>query len=177
MPQKLSMPHPLRSALAASALALAASPILAHDGSSLEVTLRGFQEVPPISTAATGRFKAWYDDASRQIRYELSYSGLEGEARQAHIHFGQRGVNGGIMVWLCQSATNPDPTGRSPVCPASGSVSGVLDASSVRPVAAQGIVENDFNKFVGAVRAGAAYVNLHSSRFPGGELRGQLKAD
>src|SRR5688500_11705501 len=67
----------------------------------------GFQEVPAISTVATGSFRAQLID-DNTLECELTYSGVEGVATtQAHIHFGQRSVNGGISAWLCGSATNP----------------------------------------------------------------------
>src|SRR5262245_61475894 len=50
----------------------------------------------PVSSPATGSFDASIDDAAREIHFTLSYSGLQGDVRQAHIHFGQRGVNAGI---------------------------------------------------------------------------------
>jgi len=65
---------------------------------SLNTRLKGYEEVPAVSSAASGRFKAKIDKASGTINYEISYSGLEGDVRQSHIHIGQRGVNGGIDV-------------------------------------------------------------------------------
>jgi hypothetical protein len=163
------------AAVAAFGLALAAPVLHATDHPSVEVRLHGFNEVPVISTAAQGRFKAWLDSGGI-IRYELSYSGLEGTVTQSHIHLGQRGVSGAIMVWLCQTATNVDPLGKAPICPQSGTVSGVLDATAVGAQATgQGVAVGEFAEFVNAVRAGVAYVNVHSSKFPGGELRGQLR--
>lgn len=161
------------------ALALAAPAAWAtddHHRDSLETRLRSFNEVPSIVSPAQGRFKAWADRASGTINYELSFAGLEGNVTMAHIHIGQRGVNGGIMVWLCGTATNPGPAG-TPLCPPSGSVGGTISSASVQAVAAQGIAANDFAKFSAAVRAGVAYVNVHSTRYPGGELRGQLRSD
>lgn len=157
-------------------LAVATFQAAATDSSGVEVRLHGFNEVPAISSAAHGRFKAWLD-AGGIVRYELSDSGLEGEVRQARIHLGQRGVNGGIMVGLCQTAATADPLGRAPVCPQSGSVSGVPDATVVGAQAAgQGVAAGEFAEAVAALRAGVAYVNVPSSKFPGGELRGQLHA-
>jgi hypothetical protein len=44
----------------------------------------------------------------------------------------------------------------------------------VNLAAGQGIAAGDFAELVRAIRAGKAYVNVHSSVFPGGEIRGQL---
>jgi hypothetical protein len=142
----------------------------------IEARLKGWQEVPAVSSAAGGRFKASVHKASQTLSYELSYSGLEGDVRQAHIHFGQRGVNGGIMIWLCQTATNPSPVASTPQCPQSGSVPGVISAADVIDPAGQGIAA-EFAQALAAIRAGVAYVNAHSSKFPPGEIRGQLKDD
>jgi hypothetical protein len=163
---------------AAAALGLLAAAALAdgRDG-RIEARLKGWQEVPAVSSAAGGRFKASVDKASQTLSYELSYGGLEGDVRQAHIHFGQRGVNGGIMIWLCQSSANPSPVASTPQCPQSGSVSGVISAADVIGPAGQGIAAAEFAEALAAIRAGAAYVNVHSSKFPPGEIRGQLKDD
>ena len=152
-----------------------ASSVFAHDG--VETRLKSYAEVPAVSSTATGRFKASVDEKSGAISYELSYKGLQGEVRQAHIHLGQRDVNGGVMVWLCQTSVNPDPTGLAPTCPQSGTVSGVLQAANVIGPAGQGIDAMEFSEVVAAIRAGVAYVNIHSSKFPGGEVRGQLRDD
>lgn len=152
---------------------------LAHDD-HLETRLKGYQEVPAISTTASGRFKASIDKASNTISYEVSYSGLEGTVTQSHIHFGQRGVAGGISIWLCQTATNPSPVASTPVCPQSGTVAGTLSSANVTPNAgaiAQGIAAGELAEVMAAIRAGVAYVNVHSSKYPGGEIRGQLRGD
>jgi hypothetical protein len=108
--------------------------------------------------------------------YELSYSGLEGTVRQAHIHLGQTHVNGGVSVFLCQTAVNLDPTGRAPTCPQSGSVTGTLTAANmVATGTPQGLAPGDFAELVKAIRAGVTYANVHSSVFLGGEIRAQIK--
>jgi len=171
--------QPLRSTvLGVLGLALLGASVgaLAHDD-SLETRLKGYNEVPAVSTAANGRFKASIDKASNTIRYEISYSGLEGDVRQSHIHIGQRGVNGGITLWLCQTAVNVSPVASTPACVQSGTVSGVLSAADVVGPAGQGVSAGEFAEVLAAIRAGVAYVNVHSSKFPGGEIRGQLKTD
>ena len=156
------------------ACALLAVPALTH-AEQVVVPLHGFQEVPSVSSAGRGRFVADIDRRTGSIRYELRYEGLQGDVRQAHIHVGQRHTNGGISVFLCQTATNPDPTGLAPMCgPAPARISGVITAANVVGPAGQGVAAGEFAELVAAIRAGAAYVNVHSSTFPGGEVRGQL---
>lgn len=174
MPQTPRHPLPRVAAIAGIALLGCAGSTLAH-ADELETKLKGYQEVPAVSSAASGRFKAVIDKASNTIRYEVSYSGLEGDVRQSHIHFGQRGVTGGISIWLCQTATNPSPIATTPQCPQSGTVTGVISAAEVVGPAGQGIAATEFAEIVAAIRAGVAYVNVHSSKFPTGEIRGQLR--
>ncbi len=154
---------------------LCAAPALARDD-LVFIPLRSFEEVPAVSSAARGFFKARIRENAGTIEYELSYRGLQGDIRQSHIHFGQRSVNGGISVFLCQTATNPDPTGLAPNCGASpATVTGTLTAASVIGPTGQGIAATEFAELVRAIRAGVAYVNVHSSLFPGGEIRGQTR--
>jgi CHRD domain len=165
---------------AAAALGLLATATLADDSKSrerIEARLKGFAEVPAVSSAASGRFKARIDTASQTLSFELSYSGLEDAVRMAHIHFGQHGVNGGIMVWLCQTAAFPSPVASTPTCPQSGTVSGVVSAADVVGPAGQGIAAAEFAEMARAIKSGVAYANVHSNKFPGGEIRGQLRDD
>jgi CHRD domain len=165
-----------RSAFLAAALTAAlivALPRVAL-AETVHVELTGYEEVPALSSAASGRFRAFIDDTAGTIRYELSYSGLTGDVAMGHIHFGQVGVNAGISVWLCQTAGFVDPTGLAPTCVQSGTVTGLLTAANVVGPAGQGIAPAQFDEVVAAIRAGVAYVNVHSSTFLGGEIRGQL---
>jgi hypothetical protein len=141
----------------------------------LEARLKSYQEVPAVVSPAHGSFRATIDQASGTLAYELSYGSLRGDVLMAHVHVAQRGVNGGIVVWLCQTAARPSPVPSTPPCPQSGTVSGVVSSADVQAVAAQGVDANNFGHMLDAVRAGVVYVNVHSARFPGGEIRGQLK--
>lgn len=146
------------------------------DGDEVVARLQSYQEVPSVSSTASGRFKATIDEGAGTIRYRLSYTGLTGDVRQSHIHFGQHSVNGAITVFLCQTATNADPTGLAPQCPQSGTVTGLIQAANMVPAAAvQGLSPGDFAELVDAIQGGVAYVNVHSSTFPGGEIRGQIR--
>jgi len=133
-------------------------------------TLNGFQESAPssISTFALGTFEARIDDETQTITYTLTYEGIEGGAvTQAHIHFGSRGTNGGVSVFLC--------AGDKPPCPPGAAViTGVITAANVRGPDNQGIEQGNIAELIRAIRAGHTYVNVHSTRFPTGEIRGQV---
>ena len=178
-------------AISAAALALAAGVTVAagndkEEGGTFHARLTGFQEVPSVSTVARGEFKGKLDPRTGFIDYEFSYEGLQGKARQAHIHFGQRSVNGVIVVWLCQTSFNTAPAGLNPQPPTcgeqAGSFTGVINASSVIVAPPQGstvhpqqLSTGELAELIKAIRAGVAYVNVHTDISPGGEIRGQLR--
>ncbi|MDX1984069.1 MAG: CHRD domain-containing protein [Bryobacteraceae bacterium] len=138
----------------------------------LSAPLSGYQEVLPVSTPAQGRFQAQVNGQETSFSYELEYSGLSAPVVMAHIHFAQPAVNGSIVVWLCGTAAAPGPSG-TPTCPASGKVSGTVTAAQVGSTA-QGILQGELAELLAAMRAGATYVNIHTTAFPGGEIRGQI---
>jgi CHRD domain len=148
------------------------------DGRNIRESLSGFEEVPVVSTNASGDFKASIRRSAGEITYELSYADTTGDVSQAHIHLGQKSVNGGVSAWLCgnPSQTPPisPPPGTQPCPPGPATISGTITAENVVGPANQGIAAGEFEELVRAIRAGVTYVNVHSATFPGGEIRGQL---
>ena len=145
-------------------------------GPHVRAQLDGFEEVPAVSTTGHGTFRATLSRDGASIEYELTYAGLEGEVAQSHLHLGQRGVNGGISIFLCSNLGNgPEGTQACPTAPAT--ISGTLIAADVIGPAAQGIGPGELDEVIRAIRAGSVYVNVHTDLFPGGEIRGQLRAD
>jgi len=136
-------------------------------------SLSGDNEIPIVYTDATGAFKASINSDETQIEWELSYSGLESDVRQAHIHVGTKEQNGGIAVWLCDSVQNPGPTDT--VCPQSGTISGTISSTNVIGPASQGVSPGEFSALIRAIRDGNTYANVHTATSPGGEIRSQLK--
>ncbi|MGC4000534.1 MAG: CHRD domain-containing protein [Anaeromyxobacter sp.] len=134
--------------------------------------LNGFKEVPTLSTQGFGTFSAdiTVGDAGPTIAWTLTFSGLSAPASAAHIHLGQPGVAGGIAVNLCGA-------GSAPACPAEGSVTGTIDATSVVGPAEQGIAPGELQELLVAMVVGATYVNVHTATFPTGEIRGQIGPD
>ena len=148
-------------------------------GNRISARLAGTNEVPVVSTAASGRLKARIASDGESIDYELSFTGLQGIVAQSHIHIAQKDVNGGIVLWLCQGTSRAPASvaALTPECPQEGTVSGTLTAANVIPIATQQIGPNEFNEAIDAIRAGFAYANVHTAPSPGGEIRGQLKVD
>jgi len=133
-------------------------------------TLIGYLEVPSVSSpSAFGEFRARIDDARQTITWQLRWSGLSSQTAAAHIHLGQRAVNGGVSAFFCGGSTKP-------ACPAgnSGSIQGTIVPADVIGPGGQGITQGEWGELVAAMRAGVTYANIHSSTFPGGEIRGQV---
>jgi hypothetical protein len=149
--------------------------INAAAGQAVSAQLTGFEEVPAIMSLGKGTFTATVNTNS--ISYRITYDKLEGNVIQAHIHFAQPGVNGGIMVFLCTNLGN-GPAG-TPLCPGTkkGSVIGTLSKTNVVGPAVQNIGVGAFGKVSLAIRRGISYANVHTDLFPGGEIRGQVRLD
>ena len=79
------------------------------------------------------------------------------------------------MVFLCTNLGN-GPAGTQ-ACPASGTVSGMLTAASVVGPVAQNITPGDFDAVTEALLSRTAYGNIHTSKFPAGEIRGEIRRD
>ena len=134
----------------------------------LKARLDGFQQVPSLLTDGNGTFEAKIGEDGTSISYTLTYSGLSSPATVAHIHFAQPGVNGGVIAFLCGG-------GGKPACPAAGgTVTGVITAADIIGPTDQGIAKGDFAGAVRAIESGNTYVNVHSTTYPAGEIRGQI---
>jgi hypothetical protein len=147
--------------------------------------LVGFQEAPAVVSTGTGHARLTISDDEKSIAWKLTYSGLEGSTvpngvvTQAHVHVGQPNVAGGVAVFFCGGPLPAGPITR-PACPASGTISGTWSAEDVVGPVSQGVDpsdpngENAFARLIKAIKLGRAYANVHSTRSPSGEIRGQL---
>jgi hypothetical protein len=126
------------------------------------VTLSGTQEfqTPAVVTTATGSATFQLDNAQSAITVNLVTSGLT-NVTASHIHFGKPGANGGIMFSIFAApATFTSPLTKT------------LTVADFTAVPASGI--NTVADAMNAILSGNAYVNVHTSANPNGEIRGQI---
>jgi hypothetical protein len=108
-------------------------------------TINSQQEVPTNSSTATGAFTGTLDKSTRVLTYEVTYQGLTPTA--GHLHRGPAGQNGPVVVDFGNTAVRTSP---------------VRGTATLR----QTLVDSLMN--------GQVYVNLHTTAFPGGEIRGNI---
>jgi hypothetical protein len=147
---------------------------VAGGGKEIREHLTGYEEQPlALSTPGEGTFKARVDDRGQRISFRLSYEDLEAPVTQAHIHFGSESQVGGVSVFLCTNMGN-GPAGTQACPPQPATISGTIVPEHVVGPADQGIAAGEFAELVDAIRAGATYVNVHSEKYPVGEIRAQI---
>jgi hypothetical protein len=133
-----------------------------------QTDLKGRNEVPLTLSAARGDLRLTISDDESSVHFVLRYTGLQTPVLFAHIHVGQRNVNGGVTVFFCGG-------GGRDACPEeAGTVEGDFTADNVIGLASQQLDANDLSKVLKAIRRGETYANVHTMTSPGGEIRGQI---
>jgi hypothetical protein len=139
----------------------------AQEAQTFTADLAGDNEVPPINTKATATLKLTIGST---ISFTVTYANLSTPLLFSHFHFAPTKVAGGVMIFLCGG-------GGQPTCPQtlSGTITGTITAANVTGPTAQGIAVGDLTSALETVTEGNSYINMHTTMFPGGELRGQIK--
>ncbi len=132
----------------ACALIISSLPTTAAAQAHLKAHLGGVQENPPV--AGDGSGTASFTLIDNTIYYTLTVEGLSGPVTAAHLHRGQRGVNGPVVFDLGGDFNFHAPN------TATGEIAGLTSAD------------------VADLLSGSLYLNVHTSANPGGEIRGQV---
>jgi CHRD domain len=165
-------------ALVASAgLTLIAAAALADRGNGdggnrFSARLTGFEEVPSESTPGHGWIRVRVvngDTLTYTLHYE-DFEAAEVATTASHIHFGQRGVTGGVSAFLCGGGDKP------PCTPIEGDFQGTIDAADVVGPTGQGIAAGEMAELIRAMRKGYTYANVHTTLNGPGLIRGQLRS-
>ena len=170
----------MRNMLAIATATLTLCSISIAKAEQFTAKFSGFEEIGALGAGETGAILSsgqatldlTLDQQKQLLAFTLTFSGLT-NVTQAHIHFGKRRVAGGIMVFFCSNLPNP-PAGTQ-ACPASaGTVGGTIPGANVIAVPGQNITAGDFSALTEALLSNTAYGNIHTSKFPAGEIRGQI---
>jgi len=119
---------------------------------SLFASLDGSQEVPPNASPGIGTGMMTYDDVANQLNWNITFSGLLAGATASHFHGpAAPGVNAGVQVPISLGAF-------------AGATSGTLIGMAM-------LTETQETQLLSDLW----YINIHTSTFPGGEIRGQVQ--
>ena len=154
--------------------ALLGATVVAADGGIFSrvffSNLRGENEVPAVETDGRGFATVFINRQETAIHFDLRTRNLN-EIIQAHIHCGAEGVNGPVIAFLFGPATPPVTQ--------DGLLSRgtITDANVIRRLPSAecpGGIAN-IGELIAKIKSGDAYVNVHTSANPGGEIRDQLE--
>ena len=137
-------------------------------------TLAGGSEVPPVTSPGTGTVTVTYDPVTHAMGYNVSFSGLLGTVTAAHVHCCVAGPGSATGV-ATQTPTLPG----FPSAVSAGTYTNTFDMSQTGSynasfVTSQGGVAQAETALTGGMGRGGAYFNVHSTSFPGGEIRADL---
>jgi hypothetical protein len=154
-----------------TALLLAVLPAVGQPAgpSTFVAHLSGAAEVadPPVETRATGQAILRLSRDGTELDYRLIVANIQ-DVTMAHIHLAPAGVNGPVVAWLYPDGPPPQLLpGRSSGVLATGTIQA---SDLVGPLAGASL-----DDLVEALRAGNAYVNVHTVAYPAGEVRGQIR--
>lgn len=137
------------------------------DSPSFSAHLAGRNEVPAVDTRAQGQAHFKLSDDGTALEYKLIAANIE-NILQSHIHVGPPGVNGPVVAFLYPDAP--------PAVLIPGRFNGVLAEGVITAEDLRGPLEGmSLDALLAEVEAGNTYVNLHTTQFPGGEIRGPIR--
>jgi hypothetical protein len=153
--------------LALIAILLLASAALANGNRNYTASLKGENEVPAVETNAQGQAIFHLSKDGTELHYKLIVANIE-NVLMAHIHLAPAGANGGVVAWLYPSAPPPQLIeGRTDGILAEGTITADDLVGALAGLSLQDLIDE--------MDAGGAYVNVHTSAYPGGEIRGQIR--
>lgn len=141
--------------------------LVAAQGATFHATLSGKEQSPQIDTPAHGTATFVLSKGGESLSYRLSVANIDGVS-MAHIHIAPAGQEGPVAVWLYPS--------RPPAMVKKGKFTGVLARGTITAAELQGPLKGKtIADLVDDIKAGNAYVNVHTTAHPAGEIRGQIK--
>ena len=130
-----------------------------------DIPMTGAQETPATPTTALGSMDVFYSKETRMLSYTVRWSGLTDSVMLMHIHgLAPSGFPAGVVqnIVTASNSIYPQKTAGKYTFHKSGSLSGTLLADGVA------VKEQD-------ILNGMYYMNIHTTVYPGGEIRGQIR--
>lgn len=122
--------------------------------------LTGMEEVPPVNTTSTGI--ALFEVVNNQIDFKVNVTNLD-KIKAAHIHLGEFGQNGEVIVTLLNSSVPVDVQ------------NGTLVEGKITPTDLVGALQGkNINDLIQLFNNTRTYVNIHTEQYPNGEIRGEI---
>ncbi|MBO1511244.1 CHRD domain-containing protein [Metabacillus bambusae] len=131
--------------------------------------LKGENEVPPVETDAFGIAKFVANKSRTKMKFALEVINIENFV-QAHIHFGGRGENGPVIVFLF-GANLETLVEQNGISTRKGVVTGTITDKDIEPNNVGIETVSDLLEFMEKEQT---YVNAHTEQNPSGEIRGQI---
>jgi hypothetical protein len=142
-------------------------PLASAQSATFRATLYGKNQSPPITTPAHGTAVFTLSKSGKSLHYRLYVADIE-NASMAHIHIGLAGEEGPVAAWLYPS--------KPPAVVKKGEFTGVLAEGIITASSLMGPLQGKtIAALVDDIKAGRAYVNVHTTAHPAGEIRGQIK--
>jgi len=140
-------------------------------------TLSGAAESPPVNSPGTGQATVVLDPTAHTLQVQVSFSGLTSGTTASHIHCCVPAATPGNLLVATTTPTFPG----FPLGVTSGAYDQTFNltlASSYNPafITAEGGIAQAEAALTAALVAGTSYLNVHTTNFPGGEIRGTLVA-
>jgi len=135
-------------------------------------TMLGSNEVPAVTTTAAGIMNLIKED-SVTILYDIATTSPTDSVTMVHIHAGGAGVNGPVMVWFFPTEASRAP---GPGTGAAARVNGVVRVGRITRAGTAFVAPFTWDSLQTRLANGTSYANLHTRRYPGGEIRGQVLA-
>jgi hypothetical protein len=148
-------------------LVLLFAPFAGAQMATFQATLDGKQQSPAIDTTASGTATFTLSADGMSLSYTLSVVDTS-DITMAHIHIAAAGQNGPVATWLYPSQPHAETK--------PGKFTGVLATGTLTAADLVGPLQGKtIADLVADIRAGNAYVNVHTTAHPGGEIRGQIQ--
>ncbi len=135
---------------------------------NFKADLNGYNEVPTLSTQSSGQSTVKVADDGKSLTVTLSFAHLEGVAQSGHLGFGAPGMTSGILAYICGGTKTSCPTSPD------GTATATIVAADVLAIGGQGIAAGDLAAVIRAIENGAVYVNVRTTKYANGEIRGQF---